>query len=152
MIGDEVADVFLYLSGSSYSTLVIHPIFSGSFLPKWYDADCIYFSLGLIAKMAQWACLKTNSTTLPIVNRFHPVWPCVPRTIRSALCSSATRIISWPGSPSVKIASTSRSKESVNFLSASFPSCRTCAWLSAKPVKTFYRKKIIGWKTPRIYI
>ncbi len=33
----------------------------------------IYFPLGLIVKTAQGACLKTNSATLPMVKRFHPL-------------------------------------------------------------------------------
>jgi hypothetical protein len=54
------------------------------------EEGSIYYPLGLIVITAQGACLPTNSATLPMVNRFHPLWPCVPRTIRSALSSSAT--------------------------------------------------------------
>jgi hypothetical protein len=42
-------------------------------LGKGKGMGYIYFSLSLIAKTAQWACLMTNSATLPIENRFQPV-------------------------------------------------------------------------------
>ncbi len=37
------------------------------------EGGSIYFPLGLIVRTEQGACLPTNSATLPMVNRFHPL-------------------------------------------------------------------------------